>query len=155
MAAWRHIVTLFRDQGARNVTWIWTVQADEPGTGPIASWWPGAKYVNWVGVDGYYYRPTDYFGSVFGQTIKQVRALTSSPVLLAETAVGPDAGQLDQIQDLFRGMATYKTLGLVSFDEAQHGGIDRQDWRIEDSPTAPIFFRLAVSRELGPRPPAN
>ena len=155
VAAWRHIVTLFRDQGAHNVTWIWTVQADEPGTGPIASWWPGAKYVTWVGVDGYYYRPSDTFGSVFGQTIKQIRAFTSSPVLLAETAVGPDAGQFDKILDLFRGMATYKTLGLVWFDEAQHGGIDRQDWRIEDSPPAQIFFRLGVSRELGPRPPAN
>jgi hypothetical protein len=81
--------------------------------------------------------------------------LTSSPVLLAETAVGPDAGQSGKIQDLFRGMATYKTLGLVWFDEAQHGGIHRQDWRIEDSPTAQIFFRLGVSRELGPRPPVN
>ncbi len=155
VAAWRHIVTLFRDQGARNVTWIWTVQTDGPGTGPIAAWWPGAQYVNWVGVDGYYYQPADVFASVFGSTIKQVRALTSRPVLLAETAVGPAAGQFDKILDLFQGMATYKTLGLVWFDEAQHGGIHRQDWRIEDSPTAQIFFRLGVSRELGPRPPAN
>ena len=59
VAAWRHIVTLFRDQGANDVTWLWTLQADEPGTGPIASWWPGAKYVTWVGMDGYYYRPSE------------------------------------------------------------------------------------------------
>jgi len=155
VAAWRHIWTLFRDQGARNVTWVWTLQADEPGTGPIASWWPGAQYVTWVGIDGYYYRPADTFGSVFGQTIKQVRALTSKPVLLSETAVGPDAGQYNEIQDLFHGMATYKTLGLVWFDEAQHGGIHRQDWRLEDSPTAMISFRLGVSRDLGPSPPVN
>jgi hypothetical protein len=25
VAAWRHIVTLFRAQGAQNVTWLWTV----------------------------------------------------------------------------------------------------------------------------------
>ena len=61
VAAWRHIVTLFRSQGADNVTWLWTLQADEPGTGPIASWWPGAKYVTWVGIDGYYYRPYETF----------------------------------------------------------------------------------------------
>ena len=89
VAAWRHIVTLFRDEGADNVTWVWTVQADEPGTGPIASWWPGAQYVTWVGIDGYYYGPTDTFPSVFGQTIDQVQAFTSKPVLLSETAVGP------------------------------------------------------------------
>jgi glycosyl hydrolase family 26 len=155
VAAWRHIVTLFRDQGADNVTWVWTLQADERGTGPIASWWPGAQYVTWVGIDGYYQVPTDTFASVFGQTINQVRTFTSKPVLLSETAVGPEAGQFDKIQNLFRGMATYKTLGLVWFDEAQHGGIDHQDWRIEDSPPAEVAFQAGVARELGPGPPAN
>jgi beta-mannanase len=53
VAAWRHIVMLFRSQRASNVTWLWTLQADEPGTGPIAWWWPGEKYVTWVGIDGY------------------------------------------------------------------------------------------------------
>ena len=89
VAAWRHIVTLFRAEGADNVTWLWTLQADEPGTGPVASWWPGAQYVTWVGIDGYYYRPSDTFASVFGKTIDQVRAFTSKPVLLSETAVEP------------------------------------------------------------------
>jgi hypothetical protein len=155
VAAWRHIVTLFRDDGADNVTWVWTVQADEPGTRPIASWWPGAQYVTWVGIDGYYYRPADTFGSVFGQTIDQVKAFTTKPVLLSETAVGPHAGQIVKIQDLFQGMAADKTLGLVWFDVAQHGGIDRQDWRIEDSPTAEISFRLGVANDLAPSAPSD
>src|SRR6202044_167137 len=43
--AWRHIVDLFRDEGADNVTWLWTINADLPGTGPIQNWWPGANYV--------------------------------------------------------------------------------------------------------------
>jgi hypothetical protein len=88
VAAWRHIVTLFRDQGADNVTWLWTLQADEKGTGPIALWWPGAQYVTWVGIDGYYYRPSDTFFSIFSKTIAQVRTFTTRPVLLSETAVG-------------------------------------------------------------------
>ncbi len=155
VAAWRHIVTLFRDQGAENVTWVWTIQADERGTGPIASWWPGAQYVTWIGIDGYYRVPTDTFASVFGQTINQIRTFTSEPVLLAETAVGPEAGQFNKIPNLFRGMATYKTLGLVWFDEAQHGGINHQDWRIEDSPPAEVAFQAGVARELAPGPPAN
>ena len=88
VAAWRHIVTLFRQQGADNVTWLWTVQADEKGTGPVR-WWPGASYVTWVGIDGYYYRPTDSFFSVFGATVAQVRLFTGKPILLSEAAVGP------------------------------------------------------------------
>ncbi len=116
VAAWRHIVTLFRSQGADNVTWLWTIQADEGGTGPIRSWWPGAAYVTWVGIDGYYYHPSDTFASVFGQTIAQVRAFTRKPVLLSETAVGPQAGQAAKIGNLFAGMRQYQTLGLVWFD---------------------------------------
>jgi mannan endo-1,4-beta-mannosidase len=155
VAAWRHIVTLFREQGADNVTWLWTLEADQSGTGPVASWWPGAQYVTWIGIDGYYYRSSDTFRSVFGQTITQVRAFTSKPVLLSETAVGPDAGQFAKIQDLFHGMAAYKTLGLVWFDKTQHGGIFRQDWRIEDNLQAQISFRLGVRDELTPYRPAS
>jgi hypothetical protein len=145
VAAWRHIVKVFRGQGAGNVTWLWTLQADEPGTGPIASWWPGASYVTWVGIDGYYYRRSDTFAGVFGKTIAQVRAITSKPVLLSETAVGPVAGQPAKIGDLFAGMRQYQTLGLVWFDIAQNQGIYHQDWRIEDSPQAAAAFRQGAS----------
>jgi beta-mannanase len=143
--AWRHIVTLFRAQGANNVTWLWTIQADEPGTGPLASWWPGSKYVTWVGIDGYYYRPSETFFSIFGETIAQVRGLTGKPVLLSETAVGQLAGQAVNIPGLFAGMRDYGTLGLVWFDIDHQGGIYEQDWHVENSPAAQEAFRRAVS----------
>jgi hypothetical protein len=155
VAAWRHIVTLFRDEGAQNVTWLWTVQADQDKTGPVASWWPGAQYVTWIGVDGYYSRSSDTFASVFGKTIDQVRAFTKQPVLLSETAVGPAAGQFAKIQDLFHGMAAYKTLGVVWFDKDLSGHPGEQDWRIEDNYQAANSFRLGVLRELAPNPPAT
>jgi hypothetical protein len=145
VAAWRHIVTLFRAQRARNVTWLWTLQADEPGTGPISSWWPGAKYVTWVGIDGYYYGPSENFFGIFGKTIAQVRTFTGLPVLLSEVAVGPKAGQARKIPDLFAGMRHYGTLGLVWFDIAQHQGTYHQDWHIEDNPAAEAAFRRAAS----------
>jgi len=153
VAAWRHVVTLFRGQGADNVTWLWTLQADEAGTGPVSQWWPGDRYVTWVGIDGYYYHPSDTFSKVFGKTITQVHAFTSRPILLSETAIGPGVDdEYDAIQNLFRGMADYKTLGLVWFDKTQHDGIYHQDWRIEDNEKGEISFRLGVSRELAPGP---
>ena len=145
IAAWRHIVTLFRAEGADNVTWLWTVNQDRGNTGPVRSWWPGAQYVTWVGIDGYYFRPADTFATVFGQTIGQVRKFTSKPVLLSETAVGPDAGQFVKTGDLFAGMRRYRTLGLVWFDKSQHQGIYHQDWRIEGDPAAVAAFRLGLS----------
>jgi hypothetical protein len=145
VAAWRHIVTLFRAQDVKNVTWLWTIQADEPGTGSIAHWWPGSNYVTWVGIDGYYYHPSETFFSIFGQTIAQVRVLTGQPVLLSETAVGQLAGQSVNIPGLFSGMRHYGTLGLVWFDIDHQGGIYEQDWHIENSPVAEEAFRRAIS----------
>ena len=152
VAAWRHIVSLFRGQGADNVTWLWTINQDLSTTGPLASWWPGSRYVTWVGIDGYYYRPSSTFTTVFGETIAQVRAFTRKPVLLSEAGVGPQAGQSAKIQNLFAGMRQYQTLGLVWFDIAQHQGIYHQDWRIEDSQAATAAFRRSASSLTLARP---
>jgi len=151
VAAWRHLVTVFRQQGADNVTWLWTIQADIKGSGQVKQWWPGGRYVTWIGIDGYYYLRSDTFATVFGATIAQVAAFRK-PVLLSETAVGPLAGQPDKITDLFRGMAAYRTLGLVWFDITQDQGVYHQDWRVEDSPAAERSFRAAARRYLAWRP---
>jgi hypothetical protein len=145
VAAWRHIVTVFRDEGADNVTWVWTVNQDRPGTGPVAAWWPGARYVTWVGIDGYYIRPSDTFANVFGRTISQVRAFTRKPVLLSEAGVGPGTGQFAKISNLFDGIHQVKALGLVWFDENQAGSRYRQNWRIEGDRVAEVAFRLGTA----------
>ena len=145
MAAWRHIVLLFRSEGAENVTWLWTVNQDGPGTGPIGSWWPGRAYVTWVGIDGYYFRSSDTFNNVFGRTIDQVRRLTAKPILLSETAVEPHAGQYAKILDLFDGVAKHKSLGLVWFDIKNDNGVIRQDWRIEGNSPAEAAFSLGAA----------
>lgn len=150
--AWRHIVTLFRAQGADNVTWLWTVNQDRAGTGPVSLWWPGASYVSWVGIDGYYFRSSDTFGTVFGRTIGQVRAFTNKPVLLSEVAVGPAAGQFAKIGNLFDGMRRNGILGLVWFDKDQRGGIYHQDWRIEGDTAAQAAFHLGISSLTLTRP---
>jgi hypothetical protein len=141
VAAWRHIVTLFREEGARNVTWLWTIntihkRANVPSPGP---WWPGASYVNWVGIDGYYFNPSSTFAAIFGPTIAAVRALTRVPILISETAAPPSASQPAKIADLFAGIRLYGLLGFVWFD-ATH---DTQDWRL-NSPAAFAAFRHAA-----------
>jgi hypothetical protein len=139
VAAWRHIVSVFRFVGARNVTWLWTINviSDTPDgkiPGP-APWWPGSSYVNWVGIDGYYYEPSWRFASLFGTTVVAVRRLTDDPILIAETAAAPAVGQSAQIADLFAGVRTYGLLGLVWFDV--NGS---RDWRLSN-PAAIAAFR--------------
>jgi mannan endo-1,4-beta-mannosidase len=144
--AWRHIVRVFRSQNADNVTWLWTISRASTVTGIIRDWWPGASYVTWIGVDGYYVSPNSTFKSVFAQTIAAVRKITEDPVLLSETAVGPRAGQARGIRNLFAGIRRGRYLGLVWFDIAQNSGVYHQDWRLEGRKAAVKAFRAQISK---------
>jgi hypothetical protein len=146
VAAWRHIVALFRALGARNVTWMWTVntihsRANVPNP---RRWWPGSTYVNWVGIDGYYFNPTSSFAPLFGPTIAAVRALTGDPILIAETGALPSAGQSAKIADLFAGIRLYGLLGFVWFDSRN---AVNQDFRIKSPAAIAAFARGAVTYE--------
>ena len=134
VAAWRHIVTLFRALGARNITWLWTINVESSLDGPIQDWWPGKSYVTWVGIDGYYYSASYQFASLFGPTITAVREMTRDPILLAETGAAPSAGQPAKVADLFAGIRTYGLLGFVWFDV-----VHIEDWRLNTSAAIAAF----------------
>jgi mannan endo-1,4-beta-mannosidase len=146
--AWRHIVTLFRKNGADNVTWLWTVNGITAGQAPIRDWWPGARYVTWTGIDAYYYYPSQDFANTFGPTIGAIRAITKKPILIAETAIGQVAGQAAKIPGLLAGLRAYHVLGFVWFDVAQNSGIYHQAWRLEGDESAIAAFRQAAKRYL-------
>jgi hypothetical protein len=138
VAAWRHIVTLFRMMGASNVTWLWTVNVINKRYHSIpnpAPWWPGGSYVTWVGIDGYFDRASWKFAPLFGPTIAAVRKLTRDPILIAETGAARDADQPTKIADLFAGVRTYGLLGFLWFNS-----IGDRDWRLND-PAALAAFR--------------
>jgi mannan endo-1,4-beta-mannosidase len=80
--AWRRIVDVFRSRSADNVIWIWTIGKSNSTAGPLQDWWPGARYVTWVGIDGYYELSGRASLSAFAGTIAGVRRLTRDPVLL-------------------------------------------------------------------------
>jgi hypothetical protein len=147
IAAWRHIVDVFREQGAANVTWMWTANAVNAARDPLHQWWPGSAYVNWVGIDGYYYFPTDTFSWVFGRTITEIRTFTTAPILIGETGVGPNPNAAQQVRSLFAGIKADHLLGFVWFDRSQHIPPYHLPWRIEGDPLALAAFRAAATED--------
>jgi mannan endo-1,4-beta-mannosidase len=148
VAAWRHVVTVFRRQGAGNVTWLWSVNAiDAHGGIPSpARWWPGSAYVTMVGVDGYYLEPGWTFASLFGPTIKAVRALTLDKILISETGAPNGLGQSAKVANLFTGIRAYGLLGFVWFDAVARHELPRtglRDWRLRGAATFAAFHRGA------------
>ena len=128
VAAWRHIVTLFRALGARNVTWLWTVNiinnTQQGRIPPPAPWWPGNAYVTWVGIDGYYLKSGWQFAPLFGPTVAAVRSLTRDPIIIGETGATTAAGQPAKIADVFSGIHAYGLLGFIWFDARNYQGLD-------------------------------
>jgi mannan endo-1,4-beta-mannosidase len=157
VAAWRHIVTVFRTLGTRNVTWLWTVNIIDTLDNRIpvpAPWWPGSSYVNWVGIDGYYYSPSWTFASLFGPTIVAVRELTRDPILISETGAAPSAGQPAKITDLFAGVQMYGLLGFVWYDADDPHHV-LLDWRISDPEAFAAYRRDTRAFMRLPATPAS
>lgn len=141
IAAWRHMHSLFASAGVKNVIWLWTINRVAPGESPISNWWPGAQFVNWIGIDAYYRKTTSRFTSVFGNTLRDLHMFTRKPTLVTETGVPARPGQAAQISDLFAGAKKGGLFGVVWFD------IDaKQHWRLEGRPVAVTAFQRAVSR---------
>jgi mannan endo-1,4-beta-mannosidase len=149
VAAWRHVVRVFRAAGAANVTWLWTVNSIAGAASSLSRWWPGAAWVDWTGIAGYYFRATDTFGSVFGSTIAVIRTFSSAPLLIAETAVATTPNRESQIGALFASVRAERLAGVVWFDKEQHAGLYHQDWRLENDPSALAAFTAAATHHSG------
>jgi hypothetical protein len=145
VAAWRHVHHVLGAVGARQVIWVWTVAHTAPQAGslfaPVGPYWPGAAYVNWVGLDIYYSNPKTTFRTAFMPTIAAVRRFTRNPILLTETAVPNQYNQLQQINNLFAGARAARLLGVIWFDQDA-----RMSWELNNRPPALAAFRRDAQR---------
>lgn len=152
VSAWRHIVDVFRSDGADNVTWLWAVNVIAGSGGSVQdpdAWWPGSSYVTWVGVDGYFYQQSETFDSLFNPTITQIRRVTHDPLFITETGIAHSSSQAAEISQLFAGARAAGVLGLLWFDDdkpSAHG--PDHDWRIDNDPAALKAFHNAARTYL-------
>ena len=146
--AWRRLHDLFARAGATNVIWTWTpnVISGAPGIA-LKPYYPGDRYVDWVGLDGYYTRtgPQTY-RRLFGPTMAEVGRFTARPFLIVETGAEPGPARTRQIRDLFTSVARDdRMLGFVYFH--QRGS---KRWEIDDDPAAvAVYRREARSHRYG------
>jgi beta-mannanase len=103
-AAWRHVVRVFRRAGADNVQWIWAPNVDQGGDHPFAGLFPGNRWVDWVGLDGFNWGYDGSFYSfrrIFGHSYRVLGRLSRRPVMIAETGAGA-AGKARWISQALR-----------------------------------------------------
>ena len=146
VAAWRHLVTIFREEGAANVLWVWCPNANT-GTLPFMQFYPGEKWVDWVGLDGFNWGGSigwRSFSEVFAGSYEELAARTSKPILIAETGSGEEDGdKAEWVRSaLLRELAHFDLVRAVVW----FNSVDRSDFRVASSPTALAAFREGIAQ---------
>jgi Glycosyl hydrolase family 26 len=143
--AWQHIYKIFAAEQVRNVIWSWdpTHQYMQYAAGKVASdaseWYPGDKYVNLIGIDGYL-NPGQNFAEVFAHALADIRRVAHKPIFIAETGVAPNTNETEQIAELFAGLRAYKLDGLIWFEETA-----KQPWPLEGRPAADRAYHHEIA----------
>jgi mannan endo-1,4-beta-mannosidase len=142
-AAWAHVMALFRGSG--NVTWMDTINRTYDGAAPTSEYViPG---VDLYGIDAYYVSATDTFDSVFDETVRQIRAVTSKPILINETGIGQANNQAAAIAALVQGVRDYHLAALIYFDSNQGTSSPyHQNWALAPAGMKALRDSLASAR---------
>jgi hypothetical protein len=152
--AWRHVVSIFRAEGAVNVKWVWSPNVDYDGSYPFASYFPGDEWIDYVALDGYNWGTAGQgpdawqtFSEVFATAYGRLTSLSAKPVMIAETASSETGGDkaawirksfLEELPQRFP-----RVTDVVWFDRNQE-----LDWRIDSSSASLAAFREVVNSTL-------
>jgi hypothetical protein len=145
IAAYRHVVDIFRAQGVTNVTWVWQPTAFAFRVKPsdrryYLNWYPGDAYVDNVGFDGY------NAGNCFGRHEWSSIASFTDPVLafvqahhktasLQEFAAPPDSRRAAWVQDAHSYLAAHA--GIITAAFWFQNGTGSCGWKL----TTPAEFK--------------
>jgi beta-mannanase len=150
VAAFRHVVDVFRAEGATNARFVWAPNVEFVGSSPLEASYPGDTYVDWVGIDGYNWgtaagtRQWQTFDHVFRATYDHLGVLAPSRrVMISEVASAEVGGsKANWIADALGDAVPNRyprVAAVLWFDEKKEA-----DWRIDSSSQASSAFRRAM-----------
>lgn len=145
--AWRRVRKIFDDVEASNVEWVWAPNVTSHPEGrdnDMEHYWPGGRYVDWVGVDGYNWGD-DYdewhrwssFEEVFGKVLDRfAKRYRDKPVMIAEFGCveGTPGRKAAWIRDAHASVLRRPQVKVVvwfNFDKRRERELD---WRLDSSP---------------------
>jgi Glycosyl hydrolase family 26 len=156
VAAWRHVRRIFGSVGATNASWVWNPYVRLPGSALLGSFYPGDRYVDCVGLDGYNWGSTragsswQSFTETFEASMAELRDITDKPLVIGEVATTEVGGdKAAWIKDFFGCLKRNPAIrAFVWFNFEKES-----DWRIESSAAATAAFAAGISDpRFGGRP---
>jgi mannan endo-1,4-beta-mannosidase len=96
VAAWRHVVSIFRADGATNAVWIWSVAPDpvlssKRWLAGLPAYWPGSAWVDAVGMTAIRSGTKPFTVAQFGRRLERLRSY-GKPVWITEAGAALDQG---------------------------------------------------------------
>ncbi len=156
-AAWRRIHGIFRQEGATNVTWVWSPNArSSPNTyaNRIGAYYPGDTYVDWIGISGFNWGTSrsftrwQEFEEVYTSVLTTLKVY-GKPIVLAEMASVESGG--NKAMWIKHAYATLRwrhpeVKAVVYYDKGEDNQPDgsTQDWQITSSSRSARAYRRAV-----------
>lgn len=149
--AWRHIVTVFRTEGANNVKWVWAPNVDYGGR-PFNQFYPGDEWVDYTALDGYNWGTSSggswqTFSKIFASSYATITQLSSKPVIITETAASETGGnKAAWIEETYLQTIPQKmprVAGVIWFNDNKE-----RDWRVESSQSSLDAYRKVVASSL-------
>ena len=155
VAAWRHVHGLFAEEGATNVTWVWSINHESvPSTNAnrFAAYYPGDAYVDWVAASGFNWGSASPYSTwrTFDQRYRKPLAYLKTlrkPVMLAELGTVEQGGsKATWITDAYAQIRTRhpEIKAVVYYNSLEKGPKLVQDWRITTSSASTRAYRSAV-----------
>ena len=145
VAAYRHVVEVFRARGATNVAWMWSPNVTDANPNvTLRSLYPGDGYVDTIGLSGYLQEPTDTFESRYRATLTELSTIgVGKPVFVAETGAVVSESRPPQLTAMLDAMsAEPRITGLVYFSQPDK----TTDYRIDTDAQAASTIRQALGR---------
>lgn len=150
--AWKRAWKIFREEKAHNVKWVFSpnvIWGDRTVKADILPYYPGDKYVDVVGLDGYNFGDTHSrnhkwktFQDVFQVSLDGLkRHFPSKPLWITEIGCAEGAGKAEWIQDFFSRFNADKDIRVfVWFNEdKQYAG--EPNWRFDSDKDSGEKFR--------------
>jgi hypothetical protein len=152
-AVWRRVVRLFREEGADNVQWVWTPNVNTGGEFPFRDLYPGNRWVDWVGFDGFNWAQAgewNSFTAIVDNTYEEIARISDRPMIVGETGSSTSGGNEAEwvTSALEREIPKMPRIrAVVWFDDRFEGAGESSglDPRVNSSAEVLQAFRSAIS----------
>jgi Glycosyl hydrolase family 26 len=144
ISAWKHIRSLFAQEGATNVAWVWCPNASsfKDGSGP--QFYPGDDAVDWVCADGYNWYPdsgrsyesfSDKFTAFHDWAVARNKPAMVGEYGAQEMEAGRRAAWFDEAHQALESRLS-GVLAVIYF----HSYTDTHNWQVTPEPDALAAF---------------